>query len=88
MSPFQHLPTTTFQSEPMNLAYTSATLGLHLDLPFYEYTPGVQVLPLYISMKHTFKNDGSESGAYPRFFSVSSNTRVKVKKSKIISIFS
>ena len=37
---------TTFQSEPMNLAYTSATLGLHLDLPFYEYTPGVQVLPL------------------------------------------
>jgi len=32
------------KSEPMNLAYTSATLGLHLDLPFYEYTPGVQVL--------------------------------------------
>ena len=32
-----------FKSEPMNLAYTSATLGLHLDLPFYEYTPGVQV---------------------------------------------
>ena len=31
------------KSEPMNLAYTSATLGLHLDLPFYEYTPGVQV---------------------------------------------
>ena len=27
----------------MNLAYTSATLGLHLDLPFYTYTPGVQV---------------------------------------------
>ena len=31
------------KSEPMNLAYTSATLGLHLDLPFYENTPGVQV---------------------------------------------
>ena len=30
----------------MNLAYTSATLGLHLDLPFYEYTPGVQVFSL------------------------------------------
>jgi gamma-butyrobetaine dioxygenase len=32
------------KSEPMNLAYTSATLGLHLDLPFYDYTPGVQLL--------------------------------------------
>jgi len=32
------------KSEAMNLAYTSATLGLHLDLPFYSYTPGVQFL--------------------------------------------
>ncbi len=28
--------------DPNNAAYTSATLGLHLDLPFYEYVPGVR----------------------------------------------
>ena len=27
-----------------NLAYTGSTLGLHTDLPFYCYTPGVQFL--------------------------------------------
>lgn len=32
------------KADAMNLAYTSATLGLHLDLPFYSYTPGVQFL--------------------------------------------
>ena len=26
---------------PNNLAYTSGTLGLHVDLPIYHYTPGV-----------------------------------------------
>ena len=36
----------------MNLAYTSATLGLHLDLPFYNYTPGVQV-PAYTCIPAT-----------------------------------
>ena len=30
--------------EANNLAYTSATLGLHTDLPYYSYTPGVQLL--------------------------------------------
>ena len=39
--PFWNVKT---KSDPMNLAYTSATLGLHLDLPFYAYTPGVQFL--------------------------------------------
>ena len=27
-----------------NLAYTGASLGLHTDLPYYRYTPGVQFL--------------------------------------------
>ena len=27
-----------------NLAYTGASLGLHTDLPYYDYTPGVQCL--------------------------------------------
>ena len=55
----------------MNLAYTSATLGLHLDLPFYEYTPGVQVpflLKIWVR----------SSVQYLRFFSALSNTRVLV----------
>ena len=30
--------------EANNLAYTSASLGLHTDLPYYSYTPGVQLL--------------------------------------------
>ena len=30
------------KEDPNNLAYTSSTLGLHLDLPFYEYNPGVK----------------------------------------------
>ena len=29
---------------PNNLAYTSAGLGLHLDLPYYSYMPGTQLL--------------------------------------------
>ncbi|XP_035662137.1 gamma-butyrobetaine dioxygenase-like [Branchiostoma floridae] len=29
---------------PSNVAYTSAKLGLHTDLPQYNYTPGVQML--------------------------------------------
>ena len=41
----------------MNLAYTSATLGLHLDLPFYEYTPGVQV--------HLYGSDSPGRGKWP-----------------------
>ncbi len=32
------------KSDPNNLAYTAATLGLHTDLPYYEYVPGVQFL--------------------------------------------
>ena len=41
------------QTKPnaMNLAYTSARLGLHLDLPFYEYTPGVQFLQCIMQYK-------------------------------------
>ena len=39
--PFWNVKT---KADAMNLAYTSATLGLHLDLPFYSYTPGVQFL--------------------------------------------
>ena len=27
-----------------NLAYTSAALGLHLDLPYYDFVPGVNFL--------------------------------------------
>ena len=30
------------KDDPSNLAYTSGTLGLHLDLGFYNYTPGVR----------------------------------------------
>ncbi len=29
------------KGDPNNLAYTSGTLGLHVDLPYYKYTPGV-----------------------------------------------
>ena len=32
------------KSEANNLAYTGASLGLHTDLPYYDYTPGVQLL--------------------------------------------
>jgi len=32
------------KSNPLHVAYTSATLGLHLDQPWYAYTPGVQLL--------------------------------------------
>lgn len=34
------------KSEPnaVNLAYTSARLGVHTDLPYYVYPPGVQIL--------------------------------------------
>lgn len=36
----------TVKSEPnaVNLAYTAARLGLHTDLPYYVYPPGVQLL--------------------------------------------
>lgn len=27
--------------DPNNLAYTNSSLGLHVDLPFYQYSPGV-----------------------------------------------
>ncbi len=27
--------------EPNNIAYTPDTIGLHVDLPYYEYGPGV-----------------------------------------------
>ena len=27
-----------------NLAYTSAPLGLHLDLPYYDFVPGVNYI--------------------------------------------
>lgn len=30
--------------DPNNLAYTNSSLGLHVDLPFYQYSPGVQFL--------------------------------------------
>ena len=29
------------KADPNNVAYTTSTLGLHLDLPFYLYNPGV-----------------------------------------------
>ena len=32
------------KSNPLHVAYTSATLGLHMDQPWYAYTPGVQFL--------------------------------------------
>ena len=32
------------KSEANNLAYTGASLGLHTDLPYYDHTPGVQLL--------------------------------------------
>jgi len=31
-----------------NNAYTNATLGLHTDLPFYEYMPGVIIMLFYL----------------------------------------
>ena len=31
----------TDESHISNLAYTSAALGLHLDLPYYDFVPGV-----------------------------------------------
>ncbi|ELT89689.1 hypothetical protein CAPTEDRAFT_152626 [Capitella teleta] len=30
--------------DPSNLAYTSLELGMHTDLPYYDYAPGVQML--------------------------------------------
>ena len=30
------------KDDPNNLAYTAGTLGLHLDLPYYEHNPGVR----------------------------------------------
>ena len=30
--------------DPNNLAYTGFSLGLHLDLPYYQYNPGTQIL--------------------------------------------
>ncbi|XP_059091647.1 gamma-butyrobetaine dioxygenase-like [Tigriopus californicus] len=30
--------------DPNNLAYTNSSLGLHVDLPFYQYNPGIQFL--------------------------------------------
>eukprot|EP00095_Tigriopus_kingsejongensis_P000750 maker-scaffold273_size229271-snap-gene-1.25 protein:Tk00750 transcript:maker-scaffold273_size229271-snap-gene-1.25-mRNA-1 annotation:"gamma-butyrobetaine dioxygenase-like" len=32
------------KDDPNNLAYTNRTLGLHMDLPFYSYSPSVQFL--------------------------------------------
>ena len=29
------------RENPSNLQYTTATLGLHIDLTYYDYTPGV-----------------------------------------------
>ena len=38
----------TFQvrtkANPNNAAYTNTYLGLHLDLPYYEYNPGVIII--------------------------------------------
>ncbi len=36
------------KEDPSNLAYTTATLGLHLDEQHYAYTPGVKILILSI----------------------------------------
>ena len=33
----------TVLKEPSNLDKTNAKLGLHVDLPYYEYAPGVSV---------------------------------------------
>ncbi|XP_077989242.1 gamma-butyrobetaine dioxygenase-like [Glandiceps talaboti] len=41
--------------EPSNLAYTGVKLGLHCDLPFYHYSPGIQVL-------HCIKQCDGEGG--------------------------
>lgn len=32
------------KEDPNNLAYTGEPLGLHMDLPFYQYSPGIQCL--------------------------------------------
>ncbi len=43
------------KGDPNNPAYTSVTLGLHTDLPYYEYIPGVQFLHC---VRQTDKNGG------------------------------
>ena len=43
------------KNDPNNLAYTNAELGLHVDLLFYEYMPGVQFL-------HCIKQRGVQGG--------------------------
>ena len=32
------------KQNPTNVAYTSGTLGLHLDMPIYEVAPGVMTM--------------------------------------------
>ncbi|ODM97506.1 Gamma-butyrobetaine dioxygenase, partial [Orchesella cincta] len=50
----------TVKSEPnaVNLAYTSARLGVHTDLPYYVYPPGVQLLHC---IKQYAGNEGGQS---------------------------
>ena len=38
-----------FKEDPSNVAYTNGTLGLHTDLPYYEYTPGVIFMLLFLA---------------------------------------
>ena len=33
----------TDEAQISNLAYTAAALGLHLDLPYYDFVPGVNL---------------------------------------------
>jgi len=40
-----------------NVAYTGATIGLHMDLPYYEKTPSVQ----FLHCIEQFKGEGGEN---------------------------
>lgn len=43
------------KEDPSNVAYTSRTLGLHVDLPYYQYMPGCQFL-------HCIRQSGMDGG--------------------------
>lgn len=45
--------------QPINIAYTNAELDLHMDLPYYESPPGIQMLHCIENDKTTVK--GGES---------------------------
>ncbi len=40
------------KADPTNAAFTSAALGLHTDLAFYKYAPGVSIIHLSVSFIH------------------------------------